>query len=100
MPAARAAWVAHVLASARTRMPRGLWRIVHAPDWPPAEQQAQMAALAEASGTEPRFEADASIRAGLKVVASGNVIDGTQEGLLADRPALEARLLRELETSP
>ena len=97
-PAARSAWVAQVLASARTRMPRGLWRIVHAPDWPPAEQQAQVPALVAASGIAPRFEADASIRAGLKVVADGNVVDGTLDGLLADRPAIEARLLRELES--
>ena len=97
-PAARSAWVAQVLASARTRMPRGLWRIVHAPDWPLAEQQAQVPALVTASGIAPRFEADASIRGGLKVVANGNVVDGTLDGLLADRPAIEARLLRELES--
>jgi hypothetical protein len=96
-PAARAAWVAHVLASAQPRMPRGPWRIVHAPDWPPVERQAPMAAIAAASGAAPHFEADAAIRAGLKVVASGNVIDGTQHGLLADRPAIEASLLRALE---
>jgi hypothetical protein len=93
----RAAWVAHVLASAHTRLPRGAWRIVHAPDWPPAEQQAHVPALADAAGSPPHFEADAAIRAGLKVVANGNVIDGTQEGLLADRAAIEALLLRELE---
>jgi hypothetical protein len=98
-PAARAAWVAHVLASAQTRMPRCPWRVVHAPDWPLAEQQAHAPALTEASGAAPRFEADASIRAGLKVLANGNVIDGTQDGLLADRPAIEALLLRELERS-
>jgi hypothetical protein len=32
------------------------------------------------------------------VVANGNVVDGTLDGLLADRPAIEARLLRELES--
>ena len=96
-PAVRAAWVARVLASARERLPPGPWRIVHAAGWPPAEQQA----LAAASGAAPRpalhIEADASIGAGLKVVAGGNVIDGTLDGLLADRPAIEARLLLELE---
>ena len=96
-PAARVAWVAHVLTDARAHLPRGAWRIVHAPDWPPAEQQPHLPALTEASGSAPRFEADAAIRAGLKVVANGNVIDGTLDGLLADRAAIEASLLRELE---
>jgi len=47
--------------------------------------------------TEFVFEVDATIAAGLKVVANGNAIDGTLAGLLADRPAIEARLLRQLE---
>jgi len=96
-PASRAAWVAHVLASARTLMPHGPWRIVHAPDWPAAEQQALMQALVTGSDAAPRFEADASIAAGLKVVADGNVIDGTIDGLRVDRTEFEARLLRQLE---
>ena len=97
-PASRAAWVAHVLASVRQRMPRGVWRVVHAPDWPAAEQQALAKAVMEESGAPPRFEADAAIGAGLKVVAEGNVIDGTLAGLLADRAEFEARLLRHLES--
>ena len=71
---------------AQARMPRGPWRIVHAPDWPAAERQALAQQLAAEPGAAPRFEADAGDRAGLKVVADGNVIDGTLDGLLADRP--------------
>jgi len=97
--ASRAAWVAHVLASARTRMPRGSWRLGHAPAWPADEQQALAQALTAGSGAAPVFEADATITAGLKVLANGNAIDGTLAGLLADRPAIEARLLRQLESS-
>jgi hypothetical protein len=96
-PGARAAWVAHVLESAQQRMPRGPWRIVHPSDWPAAEQQALARALAAEGGESPRFEADSAVPAGLKVVAGGNVIDGTLAGLLADRAELEARLLRHLE---
>jgi hypothetical protein len=96
---ARAAWVAQVLSAARTRMPQGPWRILHAPDWPIAEQQALAAAHA-GTGPAPILEADANIIAGLKVVAQGNVIDGTLEGLLADRTELDARLLRQWEATP
>ena len=89
--------MAQVLAAAQMRLPQGAWRIVHAPDGALAEPVAPMPELGAASGAAPRWEADASIEAGLKVVADGNAIDGTQAGLLADRPAIEARLLRELE---
>jgi len=70
------------------------------PDWPAAEQQALAQQLAEASGATPQFEPDARIRAGLKVAAGGNVVDGTLDGLLAERSSLEARLLRLLEAAP
>ena len=49
-PAARAAWVAKVIAAAKTRMPRGPWHIVHAPDWPAAEQQALRPSVAGGAG--------------------------------------------------
>lgn len=97
-PTSRTAWVAHVLASAQARMPGGPWRIVHASDWPTAERQASAQAHEAAAGVAPTFEADASISAGLKVLAAGNVIDGTLTGLLADRADFEARLLRRLES--
>lgn len=94
-PAARAQWVAHVLASAREHLAAGAWRVLHAPDWPAAERTA--AAQGLAPGTA--FAANAAISAGLKVVAGGNVIDGTLAGLLADRADIEATLLRQLEPS-
>jgi hypothetical protein len=98
-PASRAAWVAMVTAAARARMPRGPWRIVHAPDWPVAEQQALRAAWSVGPDAALAFEPDAQIRAGLKVAAAGNLIDGTLDGLLADRREIESRLLRQLESS-
>jgi hypothetical protein len=98
-PAARAGWVAKVIAAAKTRMPRGPWHIVHAPDWPVAEQQALRPMLPLEPHTAPVFEPDAQIRAGLKVAAAGNLIDGTLGGLLADRGELESRLLRQLESA-
>ena len=89
----RTAWVAQVLAAARDSMPGTNWRVLHAPDWPAAERQATLATLDP--GTQ--FEADPALTAGLRVVAAGNVIDGTQAGLLAERAEFEARLLRLLE---
>ena len=96
-PGARAAWVTHVVAAAREHMPAGGWRIVHATDWPAVERQAFAAALEAQVGQAPLLEPSAAIDGGLKVVADGNVIDGTLAGLLADRADVEARLLRHLE---
>jgi len=99
-PAARAAWVATVIAAATARMPRGPWRIVHASDWPVAEQHTLRAGWPMGPDALPSFEPDAQIRAGLKVAAGGNLIDGTLDGLLADRGDIESRLLRLLESAP
>jgi hypothetical protein len=93
----RAAWVGHVLTYARDRLKPGPWRIVHAPDWHGPGQATLPPALLADARIEPRFEADASIEAGLKVVDGRNVVDGTLAGLMADRGDIEARLLRRLE---
>lgn len=98
-PTLRAAWASAVLASARARLPAGRWRIVHAPDWTGAEQQALVQGFAAATQDPFRFDADPKLLAGLKVICDGNVIDGTLEGLLADRADFESRLLRRLEPS-
>lgn len=98
-PAARAAWVAHVLATAHARLPADGWRIVHAGDWPPAERAASAEALARGGHGDVRFEVDAGLPAGLKVFAGGNLIDGSLLGLLADRLEIDAALLRRLETA-
>jgi hypothetical protein len=47
----------------------------------------------------PWLKADAAIRAGIKIVSGGNVIDGTLTGLLTDRGEFESQLLRLLEAA-
>ncbi len=98
-PAARAAWVAHVLATAHARLPATGWRIVHTPDWPAAELAAAHDTLAQRGHADATFYADATLPAGLKVSAGGNLIDGSLQGLLADRAEIDAALLRRLETA-
>lgn len=93
----RHAWVAAVIASARALLPSGAWRIVHAPDWPIAERDALVADLAATLGAAPTCEAAPAVRAGIKVYGNGNVIDGTLEGLLADRADIGGKLLQLLD---
>jgi hypothetical protein len=92
-PPSRRRWVDYVASLARNRLPRGAWRIVHAPDWPAPERDALAAAL----DAPPTFTADSGHRAGLAIACSSNVIDGTLEGLLADRDDIGAQLLLEVQ---
>jgi hypothetical protein len=93
----RANWIHHVLTYARDRLQADAWHILHSADWPAHEREALPSWLLNDAHVELRFEADASIEAGLKVMGGRNVIDGTIGGLLADRAEIEALLLRQLE---
>jgi hypothetical protein len=91
-PAVRVAWVARVRAAALERLPAGPWQVVHAGRWTSASTE-----WGPMHDPGDRLEADASITAGLKIVAGCNVVDGTSAGIVADRAEVESRLLRALE---
>lgn len=97
--AMRHAWIDAVVAAALRVLPQGSWRIAHDPAWPHDEQQAVGNRIASELGAAPSFVADARIVAGLRIAAGGNVIDGTLEGLLADRAEVGAKLMRQIENS-
>jgi len=97
LPAARAAWVARVLDVAHARLPAAGWRVVHAGDWPADERVAAAASLVQRGHAQTSFEADAAMAAGLKVIAGGNIVDGSLAGLLAEADDIDAALLRHLE---
>ncbi len=96
-PAARNAWIDVVVAEARAALPRGAWRIAHAPGLTDDERHAIAAALAPTCGTPPEFVADEALRAGMKIAAGGDVVDATLAGLVADRVEIGARLLEHLD---
>jgi hypothetical protein len=93
----RSAWARAVLAAARLRLPPGRWRVVHAADWPADERERVL--LSATLEEKTTCEADPGIAAGLKVVCGGIVLDGTLEGLLADRSDFESRLLQRREAA-
>jgi len=78
-------------------LPRGDWEVRHAPDWPEAERRERTARLAERAETAVAFVADPSIQAGFRVRTGHNTLDATLDGLLAERKAIEGRLLHHLE---
>jgi F0F1-type ATP synthase membrane subunit b/b' len=100
--AARRTWVDSLLQQALGSLPQGRWRIHHPPDWPFEEQERSAEFLAAFLQETPEFQADAALRAGLRVCgpSSGTgetCLDGSLDTLLADRKALEARLLDLIE---
>ena len=99
-PAGRQTWVQGGLEQARRLLPKGVWTLRHAPDWPETEWQALGTLLAAELGIEPRFVADGSISAGLAIEGAGALLDASLEGLLKDRTRIEARLLALLEEVP
>lgn len=94
--AARSRWVDGLVRRALTRLPRGLWRVEHPPDWPVVERSRFVAVLNAALGQEPQLQVAADITAGLRVHAGSAQLDGTLGGLLSDRRAIEALLLAEI----
>lgn len=98
-PAARQQWVASVVERGLALLPRGQWLLAHAPQWPDDERRAVAQRLAVA-GIDAQFAPDAAISAGLKIASGGNLLDASGEGLLADRDAVGASLLRAIEDAP
>jgi vacuolar-type H+-ATPase subunit H len=95
----RSRWTDAVVTDALRLLPRGQWRIIRAPDWPEGEREAVAARLARDPAVRPEFAADTDIDAGMRIVAGGNVVDGTLAGMVADRDDIGAKLLRQLEVS-
>ena len=93
-PGLRRAWASRQIATASALLPRQRWRIRHAPGLGEEERKS----LAQASGVSSvEWVEDSTLSAGFAIETDHNVLDATFEGLLADRPALEARLLVLLE---
>jgi len=93
-PGLRRAWASRHIAAASPLLPRQRWRIRHAPGL--GEEERKSLAQASEVGSIEWVE-DSTISAGFAIEADHNVLDATFEGLLADRPALESRLLVLLE---
>ncbi|CAG1001408.1 hypothetical protein BURK1_02888 [Burkholderiales bacterium] len=97
---ARRAWVDDAIRQARALLPRGAWRIAHAPGWPQDERDALAADLSRTHGTSVAFAEEPALGAGLAIASGGNVVDGTRAGLTSDRDEIGALLLATMEGQP
>jgi hypothetical protein len=69
------------------------WQVEFPADWAPDERQAFAARLAAAGVSVAAWCPREDIDGGVRVRAGNNVVDATIDGLLADRAAIEGRLL-------
>jgi hypothetical protein len=91
--AARRDWCAMVIGEASDRLPDVRWTLEHPADWTPDDAQRLAQDFADRGLPQPGFREDAAITAGLRIRLATACLDATLEGLLANRPAVEARLL-------
>jgi hypothetical protein len=94
--AARRDWIAGVLTQAFATLPPGPWGVEHPPTLDGDELAHVRNRIADFCGEAPILRADATLGAGLRLRAGSAFLDGSVDGLLADRTAVEARLLTEL----
>ena len=90
---ARSRWLDAHLARALRVLPRERWQVDFAADWPPAERESFAVRIAAAGVARASWQAREDIDGGVRIRAGNNVVDATIDGLLADRAALEGRLL-------
>jgi vacuolar-type H+-ATPase subunit E/Vma4 len=98
-PESRRAWLVALAEAAVAVLPRTSWRVRFPSDFSRAELEAYATSLADQVGAVPQCILDVRIGAGLKIAADGNVVDGTLDGLLADRYEVGAKLLRAIEAA-
>lgn len=91
--ASRRSWCDALLKEAFERLQPGAWRIEHPIDWPAREQDQVRENVSEHCGVEPTFVRTESFDVGLRVASTGAYLDGTIDGLLADRKHIEGLLL-------
>ncbi len=85
----RALWLATLRQRAEQTLAPGDWSVHHPPAWNPAEWGASSAAVA--------FHPDEHLTAGLRIGCRGAWLDGSLQGMMANRRELSARLLAQLE---
>lgn len=90
---ARRQWIDAHLARALRVLPGSHWQVEFAAGWADAERESFAARIAAAGVADATWQAREEIDGGVRIRAGNNVVDATIDGLLADRAALEGRLL-------
>jgi exonuclease VII large subunit len=89
----RRRWVDDLVNQAASVLVDSHWLIEHPFDWPAQERSALQLRLQKQLAHAPHFEVKSTIAAGLRICAGGACVDGSADGLLRERLAIEAVLL-------
>lgn len=101
-PVTRRRWIESHLERASSALPHEnatSWRVAVPATLSSDERETLLACLSEHGIAHATCVEDRTIAAGVRVVAGANVLDATLDGLLADRAALEGRLLQAVDAA-
>jgi vacuolar-type H+-ATPase subunit H len=92
-PRLRREWIEKIVFTAIAVVPGREWLVEHPQDWATDDQQ-QLSELVEAgSGVRPQFRIVPGLTAGIRISTDGAVIDGSLQGVMADRTGIESLIL-------
>lgn len=89
----RRQWIESMLDAALAMLVSDQWRIEHPVDLTDEDAAALQLKVFERLGHSPELEATDHVPAGLRICTDGACVDGTIEGLMHDRPRIEASIL-------
>ncbi len=92
-PVARHRWLDAAIASASTELREHGWRIEHPPGLGGEDIKKINQSCSRDEGKGPELSAADDIKAGIRIIAGGTVVDATLEGLLQQKTAIEARII-------
>ncbi|MGD8568870.1 MAG: hypothetical protein PVJ39_12325 [Gammaproteobacteria bacterium] len=95
-PRQREQWIQTVLSSAAKVLPDQHWQVECPGDWPDVERDRLSELANRQFGRTISFYGAADIETGIRIGAGGAWIDGTLQGLTADRMRIESEMLAQL----
>jgi hypothetical protein len=95
-PRLREQWIQTVLSSAAKALSDQHWQVDCPVEWPDAERDRLTELAKRRFGRTLGFNGAADIEAGIRIGAGGAWIDGTLQGLTADRMRIESEILAQL----
>lgn len=92
-PQQRQAWVQSIILTALKVLPGNSWQVTCPADWPKKEQEDFLNTVNQAGKREVSFNSTTNIVAGIRISADAALVDGTVDGLMADRGRIESEML-------
>lgn len=92
-PKLRQAWVQKIVRNATKMVPGKDWLVEHPKDWTSDEQKQLRNQVNDKFTGKLKFKNVTEITAGIRIVTDGAVIDGSLQGLMADRTGIESIFL-------